>query len=97
MRTKVGEVVASLEADPPPVDPAELAESKVFLNWLANDHFTFLGFREYELVVVDGEDTLRVVPGSGLGILRPDRGSRVSESFAKRRPRYAGWLGPERF
>jgi glutamate dehydrogenase len=86
MRTKVGEVVASLEADPPPVDPAELAESKVFLNWLANDHFTFLGFREYELAVVDGEDTLRVVPGSGLGILRPDRGSRVSESFAKAPP-----------
>ena len=86
MRTKVGEVVASLEADPPPVDPAELAECKVFLDWLANDHFTFLGFREYELVVVDGEDMLRVVPGSGLGILRPDRGSRVSESFAKAPP-----------
>ena len=70
----------------------------MFLNWLANDHFTFLGFREYELVVVDGEDTLRVVPGSGLGILRPERGSRVCRRASpKRRPRYAGWLGPERF
>ena len=85
MRAKVGEVVARLGADPPPVDPAETDEAKVFLDWLADDHFTFLGFREYELTVVDGEDTLRAVPDSALGILRHGL-SRVSESFAKAPP-----------
>jgi glutamate dehydrogenase len=83
MRSMVGEVVASLAADPPPVDAAGLAEDMAFLTWLAEDHFTFLGFREYELTVVDGEDALQSVPGSGLGILRDHGRSRVSESFAK--------------
>ena len=80
MRTMVGELVASLEADPPPVDPAELAESKVFLNWLANDHFTFLGFREYELSVVDGEDTLFVLARGSASCARIV--AAAAESFA---------------
>src|SRR5207247_689355 len=48
---------------------------------LLEDHFTFLGCRGYELDTVDGEDVLRIVPGSGLGILR-ERGATVSASFA---------------
>src|SRR5690606_23641994 len=45
------------------------------LTWLADDHFTFLGCREYSLEprpTTEGEDdlVLRPVPGSGLGILR---------------------------
>ena len=50
-------------------DPHELTEIEAFLQWLADDHFTFLGYREYEL---GGEDPaeLRAVPGTGLGILR---------------------------
>jgi glutamate dehydrogenase len=86
MRAKVSDVVANLEANPPPIDTAELAEAKVFLNWLADDHFTFLGYRDYELTTVDGEDTIRVVPGSGLGILRREADSTVSDSFAKAPP-----------
>ena len=53
------------------------AEGKALLEWLADEHFTFLGYREYQLEQVvevrDGarqEDVLRPVPGSGLGILR---------------------------
>ena len=38
--------------------------------WLADGHFTFLGFREYDLVLEDGEAGLRAIPDSGLGILR---------------------------
>ncbi|WP_030161375.1 NAD-glutamate dehydrogenase [Streptomyces sp. NRRL S-244] len=47
----------------------ELEEARELLRWLADDHFTFLGFREYNLV--DG-DALSAVPGTGLGILRSD-------------------------
>ncbi|MEJ7706710.1 MAG: hypothetical protein WKF82_05110 [Nocardioidaceae bacterium] len=39
-------------------------------SWLADDHFTFLGYREYQLQTVEGEDVLRAIPGTGLGILR---------------------------
>ncbi|MBP0583557.1 NAD-glutamate dehydrogenase, partial [Labrys sp. LIt4] len=33
--------------------------------------FTFLGYREYDLVNIDGEDVLELREGSGLGLLRP--------------------------
>ncbi|MGW0119533.1 NAD-glutamate dehydrogenase [Streptomyces sp. NPDC003327] len=49
--------------------PTEVEEARELLRWLADDHFTFLGYREYELV--DG-DALSAVPGTGLGILRSD-------------------------
>src|SRR5262249_46534922 len=47
MREVLREILADLSAQPPPVPPAELAEVADFLRWLADDNFTFLGFREY--------------------------------------------------
>ena len=61
------------------VASAELDEAVAFLEWLADDNFTFLGARSYELSHDGGQGVLRLVPGSGLGILRdldpadPDR------------------------
>jgi glutamate dehydrogenase len=81
MLTAVERVIAELQEHPPPVPQPELEEAKAFLAWLADDHFTFLGFREYELVTVDGEDELRGVPDTGLGILRGP--APRSTSFAK--------------
>ncbi|MDZ7791003.1 MAG: NAD-glutamate dehydrogenase [Xanthomonadales bacterium] len=47
-------------------------EAQDFFEWLANDHFTFLGYREY--VIEQGEDgrVLRAVADSGLGIMHPE-------------------------
>ncbi|MFN8036869.1 MAG: NAD-glutamate dehydrogenase [Acidimicrobiia bacterium] len=56
---------------PPPLDPDEVAEASAFLEWLADQHFTLLGAREYELRVVDGDELLVALPETGLGILRP--------------------------
>src|SRR4051794_36500314 len=61
-------------------------EAAALLRWLADDHFTFLGYREYELGTEDSEDTLCAVPGTGLGLLRDSRGRPVSHSFAKLPP-----------
>ncbi|WP_299528063.1 NAD-glutamate dehydrogenase [uncultured Streptomyces sp.] len=47
----------------------EIEEARELLRWLAADHFTFLGYREYEL---RDSDALSAVPGTGLGILRSD-------------------------
>ncbi|MFJ5926249.1 NAD-glutamate dehydrogenase [Kitasatospora sp. NPDC092948] len=57
--------------------PAHLAEQEVgeaweLMRWLADDHFTFLGYREYDLVEHEGEEVLKAVAGTGLGILRSD-------------------------
>ncbi|MFD3542816.1 NAD-glutamate dehydrogenase [Streptomyces sp. NPDC058662] len=59
----------STEPSAPDLREYELEEAGELLRWLADDHFTFLGYREYNLV--DG-DALAAVPGTGLGILRSD-------------------------
>ena len=49
--------------------PAEIAE---LLQWLADGHFTILGYREYDLATGPDGVVLTAVPGTGLGILRHD-------------------------
>ncbi|MDF1603918.1 NAD-glutamate dehydrogenase [Nocardioides sp. YIM 152315] len=74
MHTQVATVVQELTTDPPEgVDPAEVKQARDLLQWLADDHFTFLGYREYRLERHDDDEYLRGVPGSGLGILRADQ------------------------
>lgn len=55
----------------------EINEARELLRWLAADHFTFLGYREYEL---RDTDSLAAVPGTGLGILRSDPHHSVDEA-----------------
>src|SRR5690625_3781872 len=70
MRTKMQEIAEGLPERGLPVDAAEVAEAQDFLRWVADEHFSFLGYREYEVVDSDGDNVLRAVGGSGLGILR---------------------------
>ncbi|WP_438487698.1 NAD-glutamate dehydrogenase [Streptomyces sp. S186] len=63
----------------------DVEEARELLRWLSDDHFTFLGYREYELASApceDGgeEDVLTAVPGTGLGILRSDPAHRESDA-----------------
>ncbi|MFI7434591.1 NAD-glutamate dehydrogenase [Micromonospora haikouensis] len=58
----------------PPVPEKDITDSVELLRWLAHDHFTFLGYREYRLVDAPGGEgpALEAVLGTGLGILRSD-------------------------
>ncbi|MFE7413421.1 NAD-glutamate dehydrogenase [Streptomyces laurentii] len=71
MREAALRIADGLTEEPTASDlrPTEVEEARELLRWLADDHFTFLGYREYALV--DG-DALSAVPGTGLGILRAD-------------------------
>ena len=53
-----------------------MAEFGELLRWLADGNFTFLGYREYDLVRTGEGTSLRAVPGTGLGILRHARQGR---------------------
>ncbi|MGH3090666.1 MAG: NAD-glutamate dehydrogenase, partial [Rubrobacteraceae bacterium] len=86
MRQRVNDIVSEFEENPPPVEREELEDTISFLEWLADNHFTFIGYREYELEEKDGEDALKTVPNSGLGILRDAGEAPVSRSFAKLPP-----------
>jgi glutamate dehydrogenase len=86
MREQVHRILDEFAEHPPPVEEAELAEARALLEWADNHHFTFLGYRAYDLVVQDGEDVLRPVPGTGLGILRQGQERGASGSFAKLPP-----------
>ena len=50
MREKMLAVAEELATRKMPVSEAGRAEAQEFLRWAANDHFTFLGYREYEVV-----------------------------------------------
>ena len=74
----------------PPVPEKDITDSVELLRWLAREHFTFLGYREYKLEHgSDGEARLEAVPGTGLGILRQDQttprvlSSMTPEAYAK--------------
>ena len=81
MLARLHNVVDELAAHPPPIDADDLTEGAALLTWMGDRHFTFLGCRSYDLSREDGEDVLRPVPGTGLGLLRnaPEAPSR---SFA---------------
>jgi glutamate dehydrogenase len=63
-------VLDDLAERPPPVPPDELAETRAFLEWMTDQHFTFIGYRQYVLVRENGDDALAPVEGSALGVLR---------------------------
>ena len=79
---KVEEVKASSKEAAVALSEQEIAETGAFLDWLVNDHFIFLGYREYNLLEKDGQDLLEIVPASGLGILRDKPGDAMSKSFS---------------
>jgi len=53
--------------------PERVAEACEFLRWAANDHFVFLGYREYALGSAPDDTVLRALPEGGLGLLRSDQ------------------------
>lgn len=70
MRDQAEALAYELDPDTAPLDPGEIEEGRHFLHWLVDNHFTFLGFREYRLERGVSADTLVSVPDTGLGILR---------------------------
>ncbi|APU13642.1 NAD-specific glutamate dehydrogenase [Actinoalloteichus sp. GBA129-24] len=74
MADRARSLSAELESATLPLPVTEVRDGARLLRWLAGGHFTFLGYRHYELVDEPGHDepVLRTVLASGLGVLRRD-------------------------
>ncbi len=68
MLVKVDETVKSLHPARAHLADEEADETMDFLKWLADDHFTFLGYSEYDLA----GKKLKLTPKSALGVSRPE-------------------------
>ncbi|NAZ82801.1 NAD-glutamate dehydrogenase [Kineococcus sp. R8] len=78
MRAKALQIADELQVDPPAgVGEDELRTAERFLRWMADDRFTFLGYREYDLRAEGDDVVLAARPETGLGVLaeRPGRTS----------------------
>src|SRR4029079_12420122 len=84
MRDKARAIAADIAQSPPPLPREQYEEGAAFLAWLADNHFTFLGYRCHDLVRIDGQDALQIVPGTSLGLarLREAPGKDVATSFS---------------
>jgi len=95
MRRRMSETRDLLEYGPKGADPLLRSESQALLDWMVDEHFTFLGYREYRLSRSGQRVILRPVKGTGLGVLsRDDRGAKAVELTAEMRrlTRSRDWL-----
>lgn len=57
-----------------------------FLRWMKNDHFTFIGYRQYKLVGGDEDKKLHIQRKSGLGVLRVSDRNKLNKDFSSLPP-----------
>jgi len=80
MGAKVADVIKGIQNTRAlPQTAEEVMETISLLEWLQRQHFTFLGYRQYEV----RNEALHVIPRSGLGVMRDDGKGGVSQSFAR--------------
>ncbi|GAA5182290.1 NAD-glutamate dehydrogenase [Rugosimonospora acidiphila] len=87
MRSRALAIADELADRSLPVPERDIADSIELMRWLVDEHFTFLGYREYRLAGGSGQEgagaaggeaptlngmRLQAVLGTGLGILRQD-------------------------
>ena len=70
---KLDESITELDR-PIPLESEEIDEARAFLEWMRDNHFTFLGSRDFAYAKRKGKEELTIVDDSAHGILRdPER------------------------
>ncbi|MGD9537750.1 MAG: NAD-glutamate dehydrogenase [Alphaproteobacteria bacterium] len=71
MLGKMADTIAMIERSTLPVLEEDRQEAMAFLRWVSDNHFTFLGYREYAVTTdEDGAAQYEMDEASGLGIVR---------------------------
>ena len=73
MRQRCRDLINELEVSPPKLPPREIAQGIAFLKWLDDDHFTYLGYREYSFRGKGASAVSQIHKQRGLGVLRDEK------------------------
>jgi glutamate dehydrogenase len=79
MRFAVRRMVHYAFEDGSAFQPEDVEEAIAFLEWLLDDNFIMLGYREYDIADAGDGPAIVTAAGSGLGILSDDTTSRFAE------------------
>lgn len=72
MREKLRQTIQQVASHPSSLASDEIAEGVDFLRWIDDDHFTYLGYREYMFEGSGDQLSYRIQSESSLGLLRDD-------------------------
>jgi len=75
MRDTMGQLIGQLEDQKLPIEESVKAENLAFLRWALANHFTFMGYRYYDLEETAKQCQVAPVATSGLGTFRADNSS----------------------
>ncbi len=70
MKQRVKQIRETLAKEKLPINPDQQSEAGEFLNWIDDDHFTFLAYCEFDVVNGKGKSTLKLDKSSQLGLLQ---------------------------
>lgn len=79
MKAQVDRMIELVRVGGSAYPQAEVDEAVAMLQWLKDDNFVFLGYREYRVSGEGDERSVALVPNSGLGILSGESNSSSSK------------------
>ncbi|MDP7241973.1 MAG: NAD-glutamate dehydrogenase, partial [Rhodospirillales bacterium] len=80
IRGRMSGIIDELNSPPPNLSVDEVDEVQDFLRWAHDDHFTFIGFRDYDFKTKGGRSWVEPNTKMALGILR-DSKARIFEHY----------------
>jgi len=82
MKRRLLDTIATFGENTPELRETVREECVEFLKWLADDHFMLIGARNYDIISEGETETLQLVEGSGLGLLREHGKTRLRRPVA---------------
>ncbi|MGA9573894.1 MAG: NAD-glutamate dehydrogenase [Lysobacterales bacterium] len=82
MKSSLEQAISEFGTNAPDLTESVRKECVDFLNWVNDDHFMFIGARSYDIVEKGNIASLKVVDGTGLGLLREDGKTVLSRPIA---------------
>ncbi|GAA0820020.1 NAD-glutamate dehydrogenase [Colwellia asteriadis] len=86
MLARLKTVISEVSKAKLPGGKQEKQDSLDFLNWMADNNFTLMGYRDYEVQAVKGDISLNANIGSSLGLMKNSKGTatRLVSSLSER-------------